>query len=430
MQSSTSLSSPHVQVWGTVQEISGVQIIVSGLSHLARMGNEIAIETDSGQVLADIASIQNDRIVALLHGSGHSVRMGDKAVLQQTPTVCPGPSWLGRIVTCKDTVDQAGLTTGGTMRALDAPAPEPRARRGMGSRMNTGLMATDTLLPICRGQRIGLFAGSGVGKSTLLARLAAGVDADIVVLALIGERSREVNAFLHDLLPKPVLSRTAIVAATSNEAPGTKKRAAMTAMAAAEHYRDQGAHVLLLFDSLTRFAEAHRETALHAGETAGLHGFPPSTVRVISKLVERAGPGGKGQGDITALFSVLVAGSDMEEPVADMIRGILDGHFILSRSIAERGRYPALDALSSVSRALPAAASDAENALIGQARRLLAVYEEVNPMVRANLYEFGRDAEADRAIALFPRLDEFLGESSPGGLGAAFERLRSILQQS
>tara|TARA_R110000824_G_C15110696_1_gene667107 strand:- start:195 stop:1115 length:921 start_codon:yes stop_codon:yes gene_type:complete len=289
-------------------------------------------------------------------------------------------------------------------------------------------MVTDTVLPICRGQRLGLFAGSGVGKSTFLGSLAAGMDADRVVIALIGERSREVNEFVRNVLPESIMSKTVVVAATASEPPGAKKRAAYCAMAAAEHFRDQGLNVLFLFDSITRFAEAHRETALLAGETPALNAFPPSTVRVVSELAERAGPGTDGKGDITAIYSVLVAGSDMEEPVADMIRGILDGHIILARDIAERGRYPAIDILRSVSRSLPHAATEDENALIRECRRMFALYEEIAPMLRANLYEFGKDAEADRAIALYSLLDHYAGTPNSQGIEAAFDQLREILR--
>jgi flagellum-specific ATP synthase len=209
-----------------------------------------------------------------------------------------------------------------------------------------------------------------------------------------------------------------------------KKRAANCAIAAAEHFRDQGHNVLFLFDSITRLAEAHRETALLAGEVPALNAFPPSTVRVIAELAERAGPGTDGRGDITAVFSVLVAGSDLEEPVADMIRGMLDGHIILARPIAERGRFPAIDVLRSVSRCLPQAATPEENELLREYRRMIALYEEVSPMLRANLYEFGRDTDCDRAIALYPALDSFVAARKPEGINASFDELRRILGEN
>ena len=274
-----------------------------------------------------------------------------------------------------------------------------------------------------------MFAGSGVGKSTLLGGLASGMTADRVVIGLIGERSREVNEFVKRKLDPEALERTVIVAATASESPGAKKRAAYCAVAAAEHFRDQGHSVLFLFDSLTRFAEAHREVALHAGETPALNAYPPSTARVVAELAERTGPGADGQGDITAIYSVLVAGSDMEEPVADMVRGILDGHIVLSRSIAERDRFPAIDVLRSVSRCLPMAASGPENELLGQYRQRVALYEDVMPMLRANLFEFGKDLEADRAIRQFPQLDQFVSERNRSGTADAFERLSVLLDR-
>jgi flagellum-specific ATP synthase len=287
---------------------------------------------------------------------------------------------------------------------------------------------TDTLLPICRGQRLGLFAGSGIGKSTFLGSLATGLEADRVVIALIGERGREVNDFIQHTLTPEMRKRTVVVAATASESPGAKKRAANCAIATAEHFRDQGHNVLFLFDSITRLAEAHRETALLAGEVPALNAFPPSTVRVIAELAERAGPGTEGKGDITAVFSVLVAGSDLEEPVADMIRGMLDGHIILARPIAERGRFPAIDVLRSVSRCLPKAATAEENDLLREYRRMIALYEEVAPMLRANLYEFGRDLNSDRAIALFPALDNFVATRKAEGIDGSFKELRDILE--
>ena len=222
--------------------------------------------------------------------------------------------------------------------------------------------------PIARGQRIGVFAGSGIGKSSLLADLARGIEADIVVYALIGERGRELRDFVDNVLGPEGMARAVVIAATSDQAPLIKRRAAWMAMAVAEVFRDQGKHVLLLLDSLTRFAEAHREIALTAGEAPTLRGFPPSTANLIAALCERAGPGPFGKGDITAVFSVLVAASDMDEPIADITRGVLDGHVVLDRGIAERGRFPAIDVRRSVSRSLPGIATEEENAHAGAAQ--------------------------------------------------------------
>ncbi|WP_225027221.1 FliI/YscN family ATPase, partial [Xinfangfangia pollutisoli] len=313
-------------------------------------------------------------------------------------------------------------------RALTGAPPPPAERRALGERLATGVAVFDTLLPLVRGQRIGLFAGSGVGKSSLLAKFARGVAADIAVIALVGERGRELRDFTERVLGPAGMARSVVMTATSDQSPLMRRRCALSAMAVAEHFRDQGLHVLLLVDSVTRFAEAHREVALASGEQASLRGYPPSTAHAIMGLAERAGPGAGDQGDITAVLSVLVAGSDMEEPVADIIRGTLDGHVVLDRKIAERGRYPAIDLLRSVSRALPEAASGPENALIADARRVLGAYDRAEMMVQAGLYVPGSDPLIDRAIRLFPMLDGFLAEDAPaGGPPTSFARLKACL---
>ncbi|MGH1422094.1 MAG: FliI/YscN family ATPase [Hyphomonas sp.] len=415
-------------LWGTVTALSSGMITIEGISEFAGIGNEISITTRGQTLHGEILSVSSTHAIALLFSGSEEVRIGDRVVVHPEATITVGDHWLGKVVNYRgDVTDNQSPFGQVASRPLNSPPPDARNRRSLGGRLNTGLMMTDTLLPICRGQRIGLFAGSGVGKSTLLGALAKGVGADRIVIGLIGERSREVNEFAQRILSPEAAARTVIVAATASEPPGAKKRAAFCATAAAEHFRDEGHSVLLIMDSITRFAEAHRETALLAGETPALNAFPPSTVRVISELAERSGPGADTQGDITAIYSVLVAGSDMEEPVADMIRGVLDGHIILSRDIAERGRYPAVDILRSVSRSLPNAANEEQNQLLTDYRRNIALYEEVAPMLRADLYEYGKDAATDRAIALYPALDEFVGSPNPGTIEEAFYELRKIL---
>lgn len=419
-----------VQIWGTITEIVPGMIELAGVSKLAGIGNEVRIEKAGEPVVGEILSVSENRATAMLFSGSSSVRVGDRVIVEAEATAQVSDAWLSKVI------DYRGLVMGSRERQPDesaprrpliAPALPANTRRELGERLSTGLMVTDTVLPLCRGQRIGLFAGSGVGKSTLLATLANQVSADRVVVALIGERSREVSEFANKKISAEMREKTVIVAATASDPPGSKKRAAYCAMAAAEHFRDQGHHVLLIFDSITRFAEAHREVALTAGETPALHAFPPSTVRAISELAERAGPGAGSMGDITAVYSVLVAGSDFEEPVSDMIRGIIDGHIVLTRQIAERGRYPAIDVLKSVSRALPNAASEEENMMLAEYRRLVAAYEDVLPMLRANLYQAGTDPVTDRAIALHSDLDGFVSMMNNAGPEAAFEVLRAYL---
>ncbi|MBD3788600.1 MAG: FliI/YscN family ATPase, partial [Sphingomonadales bacterium] len=323
--------------------------------------------------------------------------------------------------------DGRPLFPGAAPRPIRGGAPLAAARRRLGARLATGVAVFDTLLPLVQGQRIGLFAGSGVGKSSLLAKFARGVAADVVVIALIGERGRELRDFTDHVLGPEGMARSVVVAATSDQSPLVRRRCAWTAMAVAEHFRDRGLHVLLLADSITRFAEAHREVALAAGEEGSLRGYPPSTAHLIMSLAERAGPGPEGAGDITAVFSVLVPGSDMEEPVADILRGVLDGHVVMDRRIAERGRYPAIDLLRSVSRSLPGAATEEENALIARVRQLLGAYDRAEMMVQAGLYAKGSDPMVDAAIRVWPALDGFLAEDAPGGIEASFQRLSDCL---
>jgi flagellum-specific ATP synthase len=266
-----------------------------------------------------------------------------------------------------------------------------------------------------------------VGKSTLLGGLARGVQADVIVIGLVGERGRELRHFVQDVLGPDGMARSVVIAATSDRAPQVRRRCALAATAVAEHFRDAGRQVLLVLDSVTRFAEAHRELAVAAGEGAGLRGFPASTGPAIAALCERAGPGTDMQGDITAIYSVLVAGSDMEEPVADMLRGVLDGHVVLDRAIAERGRFPAVDLLRSVSRSLPAVASPGENALINEARRHLGAWDRSALMIRAGLYAAGSDPETDAAMAVYPALERFMSLQQSTSPEASFVALRQAL---
>ena len=250
------------------------------------------------------------------------------------------------------------------------------------------------------------------------------------MIALIGERGREVNEFLNRTLGPEGMARSVIVAATSDQPAMLRRRCTPAAMCVAEHFRDQGKQVLFLADSITRLAEAHRETALAGGETPALRGFPPSVTPLITGLTERAGPGRAGQGAITSVFTVLVAGSDMDEPIADILRGVLDGHIVLSRDIAERGRFPAIDVGRSVSRALPEAASAEENRLISEARQLLGAYERSEVMVRAGLYSEGADPLLDQAVRAWPELDQFFASAETQGIANSFDKLRLILRRA
>lgn len=410
---------------GRVSEVGAGRIEVAGLAHRAALGDRAAIHMQSGETIgAEVLALKDKTVTFLADGSADGIALGDRVELLGQSSIAPDDSWIGRIVDpFGRALDGKPLMRGRLERALRSSPPAATQRKRLGPRLETGMTIFNTMLPLVRGQRIGLFAGSGVGKSSLLAKFARGVTADVVVIALIGERGRELREFVEHVLGAEGMKKSVIVAATSDQSPLVRRRCAWAAMSIAEHFRDQGRHVLFLADSVTRFAEAHREVALAGGELPSLRGYPPSTSHQIMSLAERSGPGLEGQGDITAVFSVLVAGSDMEEPVADILRGALDGHVILDRSIAERGRFPAVDLLRSVSRSLPEAATADENRLISAARRHLGIYEKSEMMIQAGLYTQGADANIDAAIRVWPHLDEFIGEDEKGSHTESFARL-------
>ena len=417
---------------GRIEAIDGRRIIIAGLSPIAAVGDRLMIARRAMEpLLAEIIGCDGPRTIAMAFGATLGLAVGDAAVLERHASfAAPSEKWLGEVLDWQARRVDGGSPGEGVRRMpLHAAPPRAALRRGLGPRLTTGYCAFDTFLPICRGQRLGLFAGSGVGKSMLLGGLAQAIEADVAVVALIGERGREVNAFIEENLGREGLARSVIVASTSDEPALVKRQCAELAMTTAEYFRSEGRHVLLVFDSITRYAEAHRAIALASGEPPSLRAFPPSTFQAIASLVERAGPGVQGEGDITAIFSVLVAGSDMEEPVADAVRGYLDGHIILERRIAERGRFPAVDVRRSVSRSLPAAASAVENALLAEGRELLGSYEDAELIVRAGLYKAGVDPVIDKAVRIWPALDAFFAAREPEGPEASFARLRSILDE-
>ncbi len=414
---------------GRVSQIRRGTVEVTGLSAVAGQSDLVEIGTPGqNSRLGEVIGLSPDIITVLPDGDVEGLTIGETVSLLGSGEIAPDDNWIGRVIDpFGKALDKRPILRGTSARPLRGVPVNPTQRRVLGARLETGMAVFNTLLPIVRGQRIGLFAGSGVGKSTLLAKLARGVQADVVVIGLIGERGREVREFVERVLGPEGMKRAVVIAATSDQSPLVRRRCAWTMMAVAEHFRDQGKHVMLLADSVTRFAEAHREIALASGEDGSLRGFPPSTAHQITSLCERAGPGSASQGDITAVFSVLVAGSDMEEPVADILRGVLDGHVVLDRKIAERGRFPAIDLLRSVSRALPDAASEAENTLISAARQRLGTYDRSEMMIQAGLYSAGSDPLIDAAIEAWPKLDAFLAEDEWDNTQASFRRLGACM---
>ncbi|WP_333683187.1 FliI/YscN family ATPase [Pontibaca methylaminivorans] len=417
---------------GRVMGVSGGVVQISGLTACARVGDQVILTRNSGVPLeGEVLRIGQDHVAMLPESAPDGVALNDRAILRSVPEFAPSQHWIGRVIDPYGRpIDGRPLACGAQGVDVTAMPPAAVSRGALGVRIPTGLSVLNTILPIVEGQRIGLFAGSGVGKSRLLAQLAGHMAADVVVMALIGERGREVNDFVQRTLGPEGMKRSVVVAATSDQSALVRRRCAWAAMAVAEYFRDRGRNVLFLADSVTRFAEAHREIAVAAGESSAMRGFPPSLTPLITGLCERAGPGAEEQGSITAVFSVLVAGSDMDEPVADILRGVLDGHVVLDRGIAERGRFPAIDVNRSVSRCLPDAASAGENAMIAEVRRLLGAYERSEVMIKAGLYSEGADALLDRAVLVWPELDAFFARPDPEGIESSFARLELILRRA
>ncbi|SIT80497.1 FliI/YscN family ATPase [Pontibaca methylaminivorans] len=417
---------------GRVMGVSGGVVQISGLTACARVGDQVILTRMSGVPLeGEVLRIGQDHVAMLPESAPDGVALNDRAILRPVPEFAPSRHWIGRVIDPYGRpIDGRPLASGAQGVDVTAMPPAAVSRGAFGARIPTGLSVLNTILPIVEGQRIGLFAGSGVGKSRLLAQLAGHMAADVVVMALIGERGREVNDFVQRTLGPEGMKRSVVVAATSDQSALVRRRCAWAAMAVAEYFRDRGRNVLFLADSVTRFAEAHREIAVAAGESSAMRGFPPSLTPLITGLCERAGPGAEDQGSITAVFSVLVAGSDMDEPVADILRGVLDGHVVLDRGIAERGRFPAIDVNRSVSRCLPDAASAGENTMIAEVRRLLGAYERSEVMIKAGLYSEGADALLDRAVLVWPELDAFFARPDPEGIESSFARLELILRRA
>ncbi|MEX1234575.1 MAG: FliI/YscN family ATPase [Roseovarius sp.] len=421
-----------VHAIGRVSAVAGATIEIAGLSGAASLGDRLRIlRRDGSQLWGEVLKLAQDKVVMLPDEAPLGVSLGDRTSLRGAAAIAPSNAWVGRIIDPFGVpLDGRPLLPGAVDRPLRADPPPPARRLPLGGRLETGMTVFNTFLPIVRGQRIGLFAGSGVGKSSLLGHLGRHMQADVVVFAMIGERGRELREFVDTVLGPDGMSRSVVIAATSDRSALVRRRCAWTAMAVAEHFRAQGLEVLLLADSITRFAEAHREVATAAGEMPSLRGFPASTSHMIMSLCERAGPGVAGEGSITGVFSVLVAGSDMDEPVADILRGVLDGHVVMDRTIAERGRYPAIDVLRSVSRSLPKAATEDENDLLRRARRLMGTYDRSETMIRAGLYAAGSDPELDIAIRAWPELDGYLAEEEQNGIKNSFDRLSLVLRRA
>ncbi len=424
-----------VALSGKVTAVKGLLIECSGISEMLSVGARCAVTGTLNvghEVLCEVVGFREQVALLMPFGSVEGVGLGAKVTLQNAVSaVEPSPAWLGRIVDpMGNPIDGKGpLTRGGVPYALRANPPAATSRARVAGKLDMGVRAINTFLTTCRGQRLGIFAGSGVGKSILMSMLARYSQADVNVIGLIGERGREVQEFIEDDLGPEGLARSVLVVATSADSALMRRQAAYTTMAIAEYFRDQNNDVLCLMDSVTRFAMAQREIGLSAGEPPTTKGYTPTVFSELPKLLERAGPGVPNSGAITGMFTVLVEGDDTNEPIADAVRGILDGHIVLDRDIAQRGRYPAINILKSVSRMLPDCNNEYENLLLTTARRFMATYENMAELIRLGAYRRGTDPDVDRAMHYYPQLETFITqrEHEAATLAEGYQQLGKVL---
>ena len=420
---------PGPQPEGRVREVIGVLVEVEGL--VAPIGGQLEVPTDERRLLLEVIGFRDGRLLAAPLGSTTGIVPGARVRLSaHAHIVAVGDAQLGRILDAfgQPLDGRPPPVVEGTAK-LQARPPPPFLRRPIVEALPTGVRAIDSLLPLGRGQRIGLFAGTGVGKSTLLGMLCKHSGADIIVVGLIGERGREVGDFVRGALGERGLARSIVVAATSDTPPLVRARAALRATAIAEHFRAQGKSVLLVMDSVTRYAMALREASLAAGEPPLTKGYTPTVFAALPSLLERTG-NDAGPGSITAVYTVLVEGDDLNDPIADAVRGILDGHVVLSRKLADRGLYPAIDVLRSISRVANDIAAPGQVDLMLRAKDALSTYADAADLIQIGAYVAGSDPRIDASRAVVPRLEALIRQKADDGVArpAAIAALRSAVE--
>jgi len=424
---------PERRRFGRVAGVMGLLLEVGGLPHQLGIGGHCVVSTrDSRRVPCEVVGFRAGRALLMPLGVLDGIGLGSRVEVADRPAaIYPADGWLGRVVNgLGEPIDGKGpLPLGHVAYPLRRSPPPAHARKRVQGKLDLGVRALNTFLTCCRGQRMGIFSGSGVGKSVLLSMIARNTTADASVIGLIGERGREVQEFIEDDLGPEGLGRSVVVVATSDESPLMRRQAAYLTLAIAEYLRDRDRDVLCLMDSVTRFAMAQREIGLSAGEPPTTKGYTPTVFAELPKLLERAGPG-TGKGSITGLFSVLVEGDDHNEPIADAVRGILDGHIVLDRAIAERGRYPAVNVLRSISRTMPACNNETETAVVTAARGFISTYEDMAELIRLGAYRRGSDARVDEAIRRYPLIEAFLNQKKDerADLASGYAQLTALLQ--
>ena len=420
-----------VAIGGRITDISAGRYTIAGLERHVELGDVLHLSGVQAP-LGEVAAITDRSIVAFPFDQRNTLKLGETVFRSGPLTLAPTKGWLGRTINALgEPIDGLGsLPSGLRRRRIYASPPQAMKRNPIEQALKTGVKAVDVFTPLSRGQRIGIFAGSGVGKSTLLGMLAAAEGVDIAVIGLIGERGREVREFIEGALAGS-RAKAVVVAATGDESALLRRTAALSTMTIAEHFRDEGLSVLLVIDSLTRFALACREIAIASGEPPVARGFPPSVLADLPKLLERAGAGEQGAGAITGIFSVLIDGDDHNDPIADAARGILDGHIVLQRSIAAQGRFPAIDIPASLSRLAHVALPPDRQTFSARLRALISRFEESRDLRALGGYQPGADPELDAAVALVPRIYAAITQAKAQPTGVdAFKELAEAMQQA
>ena len=422
------------RIYGKVRAIQGILVEIGGVQNFLSVGDRCTlIGRRDERVACEVVGFRDDRALAMPFGALDGSGLGSAAeVGESNSVVYPDKDWLGRVIDAfGEPLDAKGPINRGTVGYPVKQTPPPAHDRGrVGGKIDLGVKSLNAFVTCCRGQRMGVFSASGVGKSILLSMMARYSKADVIVIGLVGERGREVKEFVDEDLGPEGLARSVLVVATSDESPLMRRQAAYMTMTVAEYFRDQGCDVLCLMDSVTRFAMAQREIGLSAGEPPASKGYTPTVFAELPKLLERAGPG-VGEGTITAMFAVLVEGDDHNEPISDAVRGIVDGHIILDREIAQRNRYPAINILRSISRTMPDCNTEDQNTIINRARSLMVTYENMAELIRLGAYRKGSDAAVDEAIQYHESLEKFLAQAKNEvfTLDQSYEFLANIFRE-
>ena len=406
---------PGLVAKGKLTRVTGMLLEATGCQ--TSLGGVCRIEDGANSAEAEVVGFEADRVFMMPVGNLGRFKPGAVVVPMPDKTIGVGDAYLGRVIDGNgEPLDGRGPIVADHYVPVAHPTINPLHRKPISEVLDTGIVAINSLMTVGRGQRLGLFAGSGVGKSVLLGMMTRYTEAEVIIVGLIGERGREVQEFIEQILDEQGLGRAIVVAAPADDSPTMKIRASFLATRLAEHYRDEGKQVLLLMDSLTRFAQAQRQISLAVGEPPSTKGYPPSVFARVPELVERAGNGVEGGGSITAFYTVLAEGDDVQDPVADSARAILDGHITLSRALAESGHYPAIDIEASVSRTMPNIVPKEHLALAQRFRQVYSRYRHNEDLITVGAYSSGSDADLDYAVEKFPKMTKFLQQGIHEGL--------------